>query len=298
MTLRTWTMLVVLGLIWGGSFVFARVAVAEIPVFMLVFFRVFIACVTLHVVLRAAGRKFPLAPGTLLSFAIMGTLNNAIPFSLLFLGQTAIGAGLAAILNAMTPIFTFLVAAGLLRRESFQLHRIIGVGLGFAGVMTMFSGNLAGAASDPLWAQLCCLGAALSYAFAATYGRVFKDMNPMTAAAGQLTASSAIMLPVAILTAGAWSISSVSLLVWANVFALGLLATAAAYLIFFRLLSEAGATNTAVVTLIVPASALVFGALLLGERLQPSQIAGLLLLLAGLIALDGRLFAKRRQART
>ena len=298
MTLRTWTMLVVLGLIWGGSFVFARVAVAEIPVFMLVFFRVFIACVALHVVLRAAGRKFPLAPRTLLSFAIMGTLNNAIPFSLLFLGQTAIGAGLAAILNAMTPIFTFLVAAGLLRRESFQLHRIIGVGLGFAGVMAMFSGNLAGAASDPLWAQLCCLGAALSYAFAATYGRVFKDMNPMTAAAGQLTASSAIMLPVAILTAGAWSISSVSLLVWANVFALGLLATAAAYLIFFRLLSEAGATNTAVVTLIVPASALVFGALLLGERLQPSQIAGLLLLLAGLIALDGRLFAKRRQAGT
>ena len=126
----------------------------------------------------------------------MGLLNNAIPFSLLFLGQTVIGAGLASILNATTPIFTVIVASLLVKQETLQTHRIAGVLLGVVGVAVMLSSSLSGLATDPLWAQLCCLGAAVSYACAATFAHRFKSLPPQVSATGQLLGSSLIMLPV------------------------------------------------------------------------------------------------------
>ncbi len=292
MSLRHWLLLFILGAIWGGSFVFAKVAVAEIPPLTLVFFRVASACLVLWIVLWAQGalKQFPVKMA--LSFLMMGFLNNVVPFSLLFAGQTEIGAGLASILNATTPIFTVIVAGFIFRQETLSANKIVGILLGVAGIATMLSTSLSGIASDPLWAQMACLGAALSYAFAATFAKRFKSLPPLFSATGQLTGSTVIMLPVAVFASGTWSFSETSLTAWLNVLALGVFATAMAYLIYFRLLAEAGATNASLVTLLVPASALFLGWVLLGESLSPVQLAGFGLLLFGLVVLDGRLFSR------
>ncbi len=176
-----------------------------------------------------------------------------------------------------------------------RAHRIAGVLIGFAGVLVMVSPSVTGLGDDPLWAQLVCLGGAFSYALAATFARRFRNIPPLISATGQLSGSTLIMLPVALLTAGNWSPFQTSAIVWLNVLALGIGATALAYLIYFRLLADAGATNASLVTFIVPASAILFGFLLLGERLNAYQFAGLGLLLTGLLVLDGRILPKRRQ---
>ncbi|WP_346892108.1 DMT family transporter [uncultured Roseibium sp.] len=295
MTLRNWMLLLTLGAIWGGSFLFAKVAVAEIPPLVLVFCRVAIACAALHIVLRFTSHRFPVQPRMLVAFLTMGFLNNAVPFSLLFWGQTEVSAGLASILNATTPIFTFIVAALIVRQEPVRAHRVAGVLIGFAGVLVMVASSITGLSDDPLWAQLACLGGAFSYALAATFARRFRSIPPLVSATGQLSGSTLIMLPVALLAAGNWSPLQTSAFVWLNVLALGIGATALAYLIYFRLLADAGATNASLVTFIVPASAILFGFLLLGERLTTYQFAGLGLLLTGLLVLDGRILPKRRQ---
>ncbi|MET1412646.1 DMT family transporter [Roseibium sp. HPY-6] len=293
MPLRNWIMLIVLGAIWGGSFLFAKVAVAEIPPFVLVFLRVSSACAALFIVLWHQKLLHRLELSLAIPFLIMGLLNNAIPFSLLFLGQTEIGAGLASILNATTPVFTVIVAGLLAKQEALSANKIAGVLLGVAGVAIMLSSSLSGLASDPLWAQLSCLGAAVAYACAATYAKRFKAVQPQVAATGQLLGSSLIMLPIAIYTGTTWSFSETSMTAWINVAALGIVATALAYLIYFQLLGEAGATNASLVTLIVPASALLFGSLILGENLSALQLAGFGVLLVGLVVLDGRVLRRK-----
>ncbi len=294
MSLRNWILLIVLGAIWGGSFLFAKVAVASIPPFVLVFLRVSIACTVLLAVLWQQGLLGRLERRHAGPFLLMGLLNNAVPFSLLFLGQTVIGAGLASVLNATTPVFTVLVASLVVKQEALQANRIAGVALGVAGVAVMLSGSLSGLATDPVWAQLCCLGAAFSYACAATFAKRFKAMPPQVAATGQLLGSSVIMLPVALATGTGWSFADPDPVAWMNVLALGIGATALAYLIYFRLLADAGATNASLVTLLVPASALFFGWLILGENLSALQLGGFAILLAGLVVLDGRLLKRRR----
>lgn len=291
MSLINWFMLALLGAIWGGSFLFAKVAVAEIPPLMLVLLRVGIAAATLHFILRLRGERFQDHLSLTGAFLVMGFLNNVVPFSLLFVGQTELSAGLASILNGTTPIFTFVIAAVFLRQEPVKLHRAAGVAIGFLGVAVMLLPTLTGGGDDPLWAQLACLGAAVSYACAAAFAKRFRDTPPMISATGQLTASTLIMLPIVLLGAAAWSPGDTSLIAWANVAALGVLATAGAYLLYFRLLASAGATNASLVTLIVPASAILFGYLLLGERLSGTQLFGFAMLIAGLIVLDGRIFS-------
>lgn len=288
MTFINWLLLALLSLIWGGTFLFAKIAVAEIPPLVLVFLRVFLAALVMHAVLGIARQRFPLAPGMLLSFLVIGLTNNAIPFSLLFWGQTAISASLASILNATTPIFTVLVATLAFRHETLELHRVIGIGLGLAGVAVLLLPGLEGAEAFPLWAQLACLGAALSYAVAASFARRFKGLPLMVPVAGQLTGASVWMLPLALWQGASWSPAETSLTVWACVIALGTIGTAFAYLIYFRLLTGAGATNASLVTLLVPVSASVLGALVLGESLTGGQFLGMAILLLGLVVLDGR----------
>ena len=292
MNTKNWLLLFALSVIWAGAFLFAKVAVREVPVPTLVFLRVFIAALTLHIVLKISGKRFPWTFEALRPFLLMGLLNNAIPFSLLFWGQTQIAAGLASILNATTPIFAFLIAGVVQRQEPVTGNRIIGVGISVLAVALLFSGELIGAVHSPLTAQIACLGAAFSYGLAAAYAKRFKGMPPLVSATGQLTGSSLLLFPFAILTANHWSPSEVSTVAWVNIVALGIIATALAYLIYFRLLSEAGATNAALVTLLIPANTVVLGYIFLGETLGLLQLGGFAILLFGLIVLDGRAFKR------
>jgi len=293
MTSLEWALLVLLSLVWGGSFFFNRVLVIELHPFTIVFGRVAIAALALLVVLRITGQPLPHSGALWRSFFIMGMLNNLIPFGLIVWGQTQIASGLAAILNATTPLFTALVVHYLAKdvRERLSGNRLLGVVVGLIGVVLIVGpATLAGLGLN-LMAQIAVLGAALSYGFANNFGRRFRatGVPPLVAAAGQVCATTIMSLPLMLLIDRPWQLASwPDLSTFAALIGLGLLSTALAYVIFFRLLSGAGAVNVALVTLLVPASALILGALVFGERLDWHQLLGMAVILAGLVVIDGR----------
>ncbi|MBO3760876.1 DMT family transporter [Ciceribacter sp. L1K23] len=293
LTSKAWLLLVLLGLIWGGSFFFARIAVAYVPPFTLVLLRLSLAALALHVWLRGSSDLYGSLRRHWKEFLLMGLLNNALPHSLIFLGQTQIGAGLAAILNATTPIWTVIIAHQMTADEKLSTAKVTGCLLGLAGTMVLIGPSALALTDIPLWAVILPVSAALSYGFATIYGRRFRHLPPQVTATGQLTASSMIMLPVALLVDQPWNIGLPPLTAIAAILALAWLSTAYGYILFFRIMAIAGATNTSLVTLLVPPSAVLLGAVFLGERLAVTDLAGMLLIGCGLVVLDGRLFARR-----
>ena len=293
MSLAVWGQLLLLGLLWGGSFFFARIAVAEMPPLVLVFWRVLIAAVALHVWLRARGVNIRPILDHAGNFLLLALLNNVIPFSLIFAGQTEIGAGLASVLNATTPFWTIIVANALTSDEKFSATKISGVLLGIAGTAVMIGPGLLAGLGGPVWAKLAIVGAAVSYAFAVVFAKRFRALPSTLVATGQLTASTLIMLPVMLVFYDYAEVFSGGRTTWLAVVALALASTAFAYFLYFSILASAGATNASLVTLIVPATAILLGALVLSERLELFEIGGMVLIAAGLVTIDGRLFARR-----
>jgi drug/metabolite transporter (DMT)-like permease len=232
-------------------------------------------------------------------YALMGLLNNVIPFTLLFWGQTHIPSGLAAILNATTPLFTVVVAHVATADEKLNAARLAGLAAGLAGVVVMIGPDVLRDLGANVLAQLACLLAAISYAFAGVYGRRFRGEPTLRVAAGQLTASSVILaLPVALIDRP-WMLSAPSGKAIMALVALAALSTALGYLIFFRILARAGATNVALVTFLIPVSAILLGTLVLGEQLAIRHLVGMAAIALGLAAIDGRavrLFRKRQVA--
>ncbi|MDB1126001.1 DMT family transporter [Vibrio algarum] len=218
-------------------------------------------------------------------------LNNVIPFVLIVWGQTLIASGLASILNAATPIFTIVVAGILLPDERPTPLKLIGVALGFVGVAVMIGVPTLGSDSN-LLAQLAIVGAAISYAFAGVYGRRFKSLgvNPVITAAGQVTASTLILLPISLFVDGTIDVSEVHMSTWIAILGLAVASTAIAYVLYFKILELAGATNVLLVTLLVPVSAVLLGWLFLNESLELIHVLGIALIALGLSAIDGRLW--------
>ena len=284
-----WGMLMLLGLLWGGSFFFARIAVAEVPPLMLVLLRVVIAAAALHMYLVAKGEWLLFRHRPFTPFLLLGLLNNAVPFSLLFIGQTKLGAGLAAILNALVPFWTVIAANFLTADEKFTPNKLIGIALGVAGAALIIGPSAVNGLGAPLWAKLAVVGAGISYTFAAIYAKRFKSVPPIVTATGQLTASSLIMLPAALLAHGFWLPLHVTQPVWLAIAALALASTSLAYVIFFKIIAAAGATVVTLVTLLVPVSAVMLGSIFLGETLSLAEVLGMALIGFGLVIIDGRL---------
>lgn len=290
---REWGLLVLLSLVWGGSFFFAKIAVQEIAPLSVTFGRVFLAALALLVTLKVMGMPLPRGRAVWFAFFGMGVLNNVIPFSLLFWSQTQIGAGLASILNATTPVATVLVLHALSADEKITAIKLAGVLIGFAGASIMIGPDILLSGLDKsILAQIACLGAAVSYGFAGWFGRRFARLGvtPLQTAFGQVCASSLMMLPVMLIADTPWRMPMPGLASFGAVLGLALISTAFAYVLFFRLLASAGATNLGMVTLLVPISALALGILFLGEVLTFRQIAGMVLIAMSLIAIDGRLY--------
>lgn len=292
-----WLLLAALSVLWGGSFFFAKVAVKELPPFSIVLGRVAIAALVLHLLVLASGQRMPRDLKLWRDFFVMGLLNNAIPFSLIFWGQKEIASGLASILNATTPLFTVLVAHGLTREERATPAKLLGVALGLLGVALMIGLDAASGLGAHLMSEVAVLGAALSYAFAGVFGRRFKGRPPLIVAAGQLTGSSTLILPLALAIDRPWAMPLPSLATCGAILGLALLCTALAYVIFFRILARAGATNLLLVTFLIPVSALLLGLTFLGEQLDVHQLAGMALIGLGLAAIDGRPLRAMRAAR-
>jgi drug/metabolite transporter (DMT)-like permease len=227
---------------------------------------------------------------------LLALLNNAVPFTLFGWGQTHIASGLASILNATTPIWGVVVAHLFTQDERMTPRKIAGVLLGFAGVATMIGPALLTNIGTDGLAQLACIAASLSYALAAVWARRFRRMglSPMSVTTGQLTAGALMMLPVAFLVDQPWTQPFPPLTAVASITALALLCTAFGYVLYFRLIDRAGATNALLVTLLVPPVAILLGALFLSEQLAAQDFIGLALIAVGLAAIDGRLLSALR----
>jgi len=289
-----WLLLVVLSVLWGGSFFFGKIALLEVPPLTVALGRVAIAATILVVLARITGTALPTSLSAWRPYLLMGLLNNAIPFALIFWGQTHIPSGLAAILNATTPLFTVLVAHVATTDEKLTAARLAGVLSGFGGVVVMIGPDLLRELGVNVFAQLACLGAAISYAFAGVYGRRFRDQPALRVAAGQLAASTLILTPITLVVERPWTLPVPTPMTLAALMALATLSTAIGYLLYFRILARAGATNLLLVTFLIPVSAILLGIVILGEELAARHIAGMIAIALGLAAIDGRLLRRYR----
>lgn len=298
MTLLEWAMLLALSTVWGGSFFFNAVAVREVPMLSVVVARVALAAVILLLILRVAGEGLPRGRSVWAAFFTMGLLNNAIPFSLIVWGQQNLASGVASILNAATPLFGVLLAHGLTADERLTGPRAAGALIGFAGVAVMLGAQVLHDPGNSTLAMLACLCGAASYALAGIFGRRFHALgvSPLGTATGQVVASSLILLPLMLVVDRPWTLALPGPGAIAALFGVAAVSTALAYVLYFRILATAGATNLLLVTFLIPISAILLGTLVLGETLYPRHLVGMALIGAGLAAIDGRPWRRVRAA--
>jgi drug/metabolite transporter (DMT)-like permease len=281
-------MLLALAALWSASFIFIKVAVADIPILTLVLVRVGLAAAVLHVVVVARRLVYPRRPRVLASYALMGILNNLLPFALIAFATIRLGAGSASILNATPPIFAILIAHFATVDERITPAKLVGVVFGFAGVAAMSGlGAVSGLGADYL-AVAAMLVASFFYGLSAIYGRRFVGIDPTVSAACQLTGATLILAPLTAVIDRPWiAVAPDEIAVGAAV-ALALFSTALAYVIYYALIARSGATNTVLVTLLIPVGAVGLGWALLGETVTRGDLAGMAMIGAGLIVIDGR----------
>ncbi|MEQ5777883.1 DMT family transporter [Thalassospira sp. NFXS8] len=303
----SWVLLLVLSLLWGGSFFFTEIALQDLPPFTLVLARVALASVILWLVIIIRHIRLPQSRAIWGSFLIMGLLNNLLPFSLIVWSQTYIAGGLAAILNATTPLFTLLIAHIATDNEKLTRRKVVGVITGFIGVLivtgipsftalapethTTTENSLSLTAIAPF----AVLIAAISYGCASVFGRRFKNTPPIVTAAGQTTASSLMLLPLVVLIDAPWTLPFPTLPTWLAVAGIASISTALAYILYFKLLARAGASNLVLVTFLIPISAIFLGFFFLNEALARDDIVGMLTIGLGLAIIDGRPLAWLRK---
>jgi drug/metabolite transporter (DMT)-like permease len=288
--LKSALLLLALAALWGGSFLFAGIALKEVPPLTITLHRVFWAVLALLALVWGQGIRFPRSWRIWGAYLVMGALNNAIPFSLIFWGQTQIESGLASILNGTTAVFGAVVAGMLLKDEPLTARKLIGAGFGLAGVAAIMGGEALVRFDPGNLAQLAILGAALSYAFASVWGKVMlKGIPPQMNALGMLMGSTVLMIPVVLWVDGPPSLA-LSAGVWQALLALALLSTVLAYQIYFTILARSGAANLMLVTLMIPPFAVGFGVMFLDEAPGPEAAVGFALIAMGLAVTDGRLF--------
>jgi len=295
MDTQTWAMVLGLSVLWGGSFFFVEIAVEDLPPFTIVLARVFLAVSALFMGLKILGLRLPRTWAAWKVFLLLGLLNNAIPFSLFVWAQTHITGGLAAILNATTPLFTVVLAHFLIQGERLHTLKLLGIIIGVFGVSVMIGLDALGSLDNNVLAQLACLAAALSYALSGILGKKAQKLGqpPLVIATGQLSCGCLWIAPLVFLVDKPWTLQAPSSSTVAALFGLALLSTSAAYFIYFKVLTKTSATNLLLVTFLIPISAILLGALILGERLEPNQWVGMIVIGLSLAIIDGRLFRRK-----
>jgi drug/metabolite transporter (DMT)-like permease len=295
-----WGILLALALIWGVAFIFIKVAVTHVDPLTYVWLRLSIAAAALWLMLRWRGERLKLPLAVWGAILVLALFNNMIPFALFGWGQQRIASGLASILNATTPIWGVIVAHLWTRDERVTPAKILGVLVGFAGVATMIGPDLLFNGNGTVMAQLACLTAALCYALAGVWARRFKELGvpPIKVAAGQLIVGAIVMAPIALAIDQPWLRPLPPLEAWGAIIALALFCTALGYVLYFKLIETAGATNALLVTLLVPPTAILMGGLIFGERLTSGQLSGFGIIAIGLALIDGRVLAPLRRKAT
>jgi drug/metabolite transporter (DMT)-like permease len=292
MSLKHWAMILALSVLWGGSFLFQAVAVREVPPLTVALARVaggaaVLALVMLALARLGADRSTP-SDVRWSDYAVMGFLANALPFALIISAQAEIPSGLASLLNAATPISTVIVAHAF-GAERATGGRIVGVLLGVVGVAILIGPAALAGQKTSVFGMLAVVAATISYGFASLWGRRFKTVSPLFTAMAQLACSAVMLAPLVLLIERPWTVPAPSMGASAALVGLAVLSTALAFVIFFRVMAEAGALNAMLVTLLVPISATAFGVVLLGETITTRQILGAAVIAAALAILDGRI---------
>lgn len=281
-----WAMLLTLSVIWGASFFFMKVAVQEVSFLAVVASRIVLGALFLWGVALATRMAVPRDPKLWRAYALLGVTNNLIPFGLIAFGQTALPSGVAAILNASTPLWTVLLAHVVTVDERLTAPRLAGVVIGVAGVALIVGPQAIHGAAGAWLPSLAIVCAAVSYAGSAIFARRFRGQPPLITSAAQLSVSALISAPTLLLIEGLPPLPSPHVL--GALLGVGVLSTGVAFLLFFRILAGAGATNAVLVTFLVPVSAILLGALFLGEVLHLRDFAGMAAIALGLAAIDGR----------
>lgn len=284
---RDWLWVIFLGTIWGSSFLFNAVLIREIGPLWVSAGRVGVGALGCWAFFFALRKQLPPLSMVYVHFFILGTMSYAIPFALFPLSQQYLAAGVAAIVNAMTPIMTVIVSHFWPGGEKASWGKSFGVLAGFTGVTILASPALAAGGTSQLWAIGACLGATICYAAALNYTRNFKHIDPSVMAACALTGATFSATAAAFIGEGVPMIATVE--GWASLLGIGLLATALAFQIMYRILPRIGATNFSVVTFIAPVSAIILSVTLLDEHILPSHVLGMLGIFIGLLLIDGRL---------
>lgn len=290
MTPAEWALLVTLAVLWGGSYFYIAIAIKSVPAFSIVAFRVTVAAALLYIAVRATGHEMPRDGATWRSYFVMGFLNSVVPFSLIAWAQSHVASGLAAILNATTPLFAVVLAHYLTHDERMTPGRVGGLVIGFFGVVVMIGPDALGGMSTDLVAELALLLASIFYALSPIYARRFGRAGhaPIVSATGQFAAAAVMMVPLTLVVDRPWTIAMPGADVWAALIALATLSSAVGYIMYYRILKTAGAVNLMLVTFLVPVSAILLGAVFLHERLAAADFAGMALIALGLAAIDGR----------
>jgi drug/metabolite transporter (DMT)-like permease len=287
MRLTDWLLLLCLSVLWGSTFFFAAIGLRTFPPATLVLARVGIASLVLVFIIYVCGFRLPNTLAGWWPFAVLALLNNIIPFSLIFLGQTRISSALASVLNATTPLFTLMIARFFVG-ERLQGHKLVGISLGIIGVTVLMGPDLITANRSSLFGMACVLGGALSYGFAALWMRRLRHVPPLIAAGAQVSCSTIVLLPCAALIDRFWELKAPGASSILAVIGLAVFATALAYIVFFRISATAGPNNVMLVTLLIPVTATALATLVLGEQITDHQIFGALTIASGLLVIDGR----------
>ncbi len=292
---RNALMLLALAVLWGSSFFFYKVLIVALPPLSIAFGRVAIAALCLNVWLALRGKALPTDRRLWAQFTIMGMLGNAIPFALIASGEAQISSGLAAILNATTPIFTVLVAHVATHDERLTGPRLGGVIAGLVGVLVLIGPQvLAGMGRGALWGEAACLVASASYGLAGVYGRRFRGIDALTVTTGTVSASALALVPLVLVFDRPWLLAMPGAATWGGLLGIALLCTVLAYVLYFRILAGAGASNVSMVTLLLPFTAMLLGALFLGEHVPSRAVGALALIGLGFVLIDGRLLRRLR----
>ena len=283
-----WLLIVLLALLWGISFFLTEICLRDLGPTTLACGRVGFAALALLGIAAIRGQRFPTALADWGALTVMGLINNALPFSLIMWGQTRIASGLASILNATTPLFTFVLAHMLTRDERMTRQGTLGVTVGFLGAVVLIGPSaLTGLGADS-WAQIAVLAAAMFYALSGIFGRRLRHLDPVVAAAGMTGAATVILLPAAVMVDQPWTFRP-TVDTWLALLVLSTVSTGGAYIIYFKVLASAGATNLLLVTFLIPIAALILGSTALGEEITLTALAGMALIFLGLAVIDGRL---------
>jgi len=294
MTLRDWLLTILIGAIWGCSFLFNAVLIRELGPIWVSALRVIVGALGCWAYFVATRRTLPREPVRYLQFLILGVLNYAIPFALFPLAEQDLPSGLVGVINALTPLMTVIVSHFWIGGEKATINKSLGVLVGFIGAAILASPSLSGGSANQLWAIGACLLATLCYAFTLNYARRLKGVDPTTIAACSLTAAAIVSTPVALIFEGIPHITRIE--TWGALLGIGLLSSSFAFLLMYRMLPRVGATNFSINTFITPISAILLGVLVLHERFETVHMVGMAVIFAGLLLLNGRVLKLRRRA--